>query len=255
MEDLLNVAAGLDTLTVTGSNGCTKTQSVTVANTNINPNITGNVTANTGCQQFDGAIDVSASPAGAYTYAWSNGSSAEDQNALDAGAYTVTVTLGGICTSTASFAVASNQQLPVTAIAPTSATCGQSNGAANLSVTPSGTYTYNWSNSASTEDLNNVAAGTYTVTVTGSNCCSSTQSIIIANTDTNPVVTGNITENTSCQPLNGAIDITASPAAGYTYAWSNGSTAEDQTDMAAGDSHGAHTEQLHYSHRQHMSLR
>jgi PKD repeat protein len=51
---------------------------------------------------------------------------------------------------------------------------GGSNGAINLSVsggTPG--YTFNWSNGAWTEDINNLQAGTYTVTVTDVNGCAS----------------------------------------------------------------------------------
>ncbi len=53
-------------------------------------------------------------------------------------------------------------------------------GAIDLTVTPAGAYSYAWSNGAATEDLNNLAAGTYTVTVSQDGGCSATGTYIIA---------------------------------------------------------------------------
>ncbi|HPB26060.1 MAG TPA: gliding motility-associated C-terminal domain-containing protein, partial [Bacteroidales bacterium] len=62
----------------------------------------------------------------------------------------------------------------------TNSTCGNANGAVNLTVsggTPG--YTFAWSNSADTEDLANVATGTYSVTITDDNSCSTSYSFNI----------------------------------------------------------------------------
>ncbi|MEZ4893192.1 MAG: SprB repeat-containing protein [Saprospiraceae bacterium] len=40
-------------------------------------------------------------------------------------------------------------------------------------------YTYNWSNGATTQDIDNLSAGTYTVTVTDANDCSATISATV----------------------------------------------------------------------------
>ncbi|MEK7254053.1 MAG: hypothetical protein AAB316_04860, partial [Bacteroidota bacterium] len=54
----------------------------------------------------------------------------------------------------------------------TGANCGMSNGAIDLTVTPAnGTYTYTWSNSATSQDLTNIPGGNYTVTVTDQYGC------------------------------------------------------------------------------------
>ena len=62
---------------------------------------------------------------------------------------------------------------------------GASTGAANLTAGGGTTpYTYAWSNSAVTEDLTGLAAGTYTVTVTDANSCSTTANVIITQSTT-----------------------------------------------------------------------
>lgn len=101
---------------------------------------------------------------------------------------------------------------------PTAATCGQSNGAINLSVT-GGTapYMFEWSNSETTEDLADIPGGAYTVTVTDDNGCTGTASI---NVGDNPIafsVTGSTQPNTTCIGGNSAAITTNVNPAGDLY--------------------------------------
>src|SRR5689334_21591891 len=48
---------------------------------------------------------------------------------------------------------------------PTGATCGLSNGSVNLTLNPQASYMYQWSTGASPPTLNNIPAGSYSVTV------------------------------------------------------------------------------------------
>ncbi|MCF8247637.1 MAG: hypothetical protein K9J37_11935 [Saprospiraceae bacterium] len=89
--------------------------------------------------------------------------------------------------------------------------CGQGLGDIDLTVTPAGTYTYAWSNGATSQDLTDVASGPYTVTITNSAGCTETNTYTIAN---NPIainVTGSTTPNTSCNSSDGDIDISVAP--------------------------------------------
>ncbi len=234
-EDLSNILSGTYSVTVTSSaNGCSATTTVTVPNINQTLTITGNTTPLTSCTSPNGAIDISLSPTGTYTYVWSNGASTEDIANLTAGSYTVTVSAGGSCTANATFSVANNTNPPIPTATSTAATCGQSNGAIDLNVTPPGTYTYLWSNGSSTEDLSAIPGGSYTVTVTSTDGCSNTTNIILEDNQITLMISGTTLSNTSCTSPNGAINVSINPPASYSFLWSNGAMTEDLNSIPSG---------------------
>ncbi|MBK7936135.1 MAG: hypothetical protein IPJ82_03260 [Lewinellaceae bacterium] len=229
---------GVYDVTVTNAAGCTSTGSFTVTGNNGSINLSANVSPNGFCVGADGSIDLSVSPSGNFTYVWSNGATTQDLSSLPAGTYTVTVTNDEVCTQSESFDVGSDLFPPILSNTPATALCGLSNGVINLSVAPSGVYTYFWSNGATTEDLTNVAAGFYQVTVTSSlTGCTSTSNIEVQMLLFIFNITGITTPATSCTSNNGSINITISPAnpmGNFTFNWSNGATTEDLTNLASG---------------------
>lgn len=118
----------------------------------------------------------------------------------------------------------------------TQATCGNNNGTASVTVTSgTGPYTYLWSNSATTASINNLAPGNYTVTVTGAQNCTATQTITITAQSNTLATTISGNTVTCANPNNGAINLSVSggqPA--YHYLWNNGDTIQDPTGLAAG---------------------
>lgn len=174
------LAAGSYSVTIHDANSCTADSSFTLTapavlitsatSTNIlcagDQNGTGTVTATGG--------------AGGYTYMWSNSETTATVNDFGVGSFTVTVTDSHGCTSTSGVAISQPTALSIST-ASTAATTGQSNGTAYISNASGGTlpYSVSWSNGENSTLINNVAAGTYTVTVTDANGCTQTASAVV----------------------------------------------------------------------------
>ena len=126
----------------------------------------------------DGQIDLSFTGGTApYSFVWSNGATTEDLNNLAPGDYNVTVTDNNGCEGTYSASISEPSAINASTNATNVACSGGDNGAVQLSVS-GGTapYTYSWSTGATTQNINNLTAGNYSVTITDANNCVSTQS-------------------------------------------------------------------------------
>ncbi|GAI56071.1 unnamed protein product, partial [marine sediment metagenome] len=113
---------------------------------------------------------------------------------------------------------------------------GDCNGAADLTVTGGTTpYSYIWSSTETTEDLSNICAGIYCVTVTDENLCTATACITITEpaSPLSAIITGT---NLNCNgDSSGVVDLTVSGGTlPYSYLWSGGDTIDDLTNIPAG---------------------
>jgi gliding motility-associated-like protein len=235
-QDLANLSAGIYTVTVTDANNCTVTSSAVVPGNNISFTLAGTASANSSCIQNNGAIDLNGTAGGGtFTYLWSNMATTEDLNAINAGTYTVTVSAGGNCTNTAVFIVTSDVPIPILAQNIAAAACGQADGNIDLSVTGSpAPHQFLWSNAAMVEDLVNVISGSYSVTVTAANGCTTVEQYTVPENSFAPTINSALTTASSCVINNGAIDLSITPAMSYTFIWSGGQTDEDLSNLAAG---------------------
>jgi gliding motility-associated-like protein len=234
-EDLSGVLAGTYSVVVTSAAGCISNASVTIPNNNTTFSVTGIATGNSSCSTPNGSVQTTVTPPGTYTYIWSNGETSTFILDVAAGTYSVTVSAGGSCTQVADFQVFEFTSPPTVALAPTAATCGQTNGSINATATGgTGPYSFLWSNGATSEDLNSIAPGAYSLTVTDANFCTATASATVDDDVQTPQITGTITA-AICGESNGGIDLGVSGAAvPYSFIWSNGSTSEDLANIAPG---------------------
>ncbi|MDO8969808.1 MAG: SprB repeat-containing protein, partial [Saprospiraceae bacterium] len=234
-QNLSNLGPGTYTVTVTDANMSTGTASanitqpaaIVLSTTQVNLLCNGAST---------GSIDLMVSGGiPGYTYNWGGGITTQDRSNLAAGTYTVTVTDASNCTKTISASITQPTAIVLTETHVNVLCNGQSNGSIDLSVsggTPA--YTYNWGGGITTQDRSNLAAGTYTVTVTDANSCTKTLSasitqpsaLVLSTTQVNVLCTGNAT---------GSIDLTVNggtPA--YSYNWTGGITTQDRSNLASG---------------------
>ncbi len=239
-EDLTGLSAGTYTCTITDASGCVLvSQTYTINNGSGSLSLDNLSIVNETCSGSDGAIDITISGGTApINFNWSNGATTEDISGLSAGTYSGTITDDNGCSlSTGTLNVFNSpSNLIVTTNLLTDEICGNGQGVINVDVSGgSGSYTYSWSNGSNSQDLLNVSAGTYTLTVNDGNGCVTTYTETINNTpgtltNDNIIVTDEICGNGS-----GAIDIVISGGqAPYTYVWSNGATTQDINGLSAG---------------------
>ncbi len=235
---ITGVVAGTYSVTITDANGCTDSSSVTITEPAVLV-AASIVDSNASCNTFsDGGATASATGGTMpYTYLWSNSAITESITGVVAGTYSVTITDANGCTDSSSVTITEPAVLVAASIIDSNASCNTfSDGGATASAT-GGTmpYTYSWSNSAITESITGVAAGTYSVTITDQNGCTDSASVTI--TEPDPLVASTVLDsNVTCNSfLDGGA--TASATGGtmpYTYDWSNSATTASITGVAAG---------------------
>lgn len=176
-----NLASGTYSVTVTDVNSCSGVGSVTISEpAAISIDVT---PTSTGCSgTSNGGATASASGGTPpFSYAWSNGQSGSSITNVSAGTYTVTATDSEGCTATASVNVSSGGSPSCNAfIISNISAIGASDGSAGVDAS-GGTapYFYNWSNGQVTSTATGLSAGTYTVTVTDANDCTTTCSVTL----------------------------------------------------------------------------
>ena len=185
----------------------------------------------------DGSITVSGVGGLApYTFAWSSGQTTASITGLNGGSYTVTITDVNGCTGTSVYGINQPSQINITNTSTNVTVNGGNDGTIDITVTggfPS--YTYSWSNGTSTEDQNNLTAGTYTVTVTDQNGCTGTTSVVISQPGSGINITTSTVDVTCAGQATGSINTTVSNGTmPYTFSWSNAATTQNLTGLVAG---------------------
>ncbi len=135
----------------------------------------------------DGSVLVSATGGtGNYTYNWSSGQSTANPNNLAAGSYVVTVSDSNGLTETATATVGQPAQVSVVVSNLTDVTCSGNNDGSILinAIGGVGNFQYAWSNNTFTQFIDNLSAGTYTVTISDGNGCTATSEANIAGSNT-----------------------------------------------------------------------
>jgi len=181
-----NLAAGNYVIIITDESGCQKSITVVIPEApifTVNP-----VVHNISCHGAnDGSIALNLIGGIApVTLAWSDGSTqGTTRNNLGPGTYTATITDGTPCQIVRTFTIIEPATLNVGANLTHALDCNDAQtGAINLTVA-GGTlpYTFIWSNGETTEDLNGLTSGTYSVTVTDAGGCAVTRTYTITRPD------------------------------------------------------------------------
>lgn len=227
-EDIANLTAGMYCVTITDVQGATRDTCFTVTQPSplvVNATLTNDVNEN-----CTGAIDLNVSGGTMpYSYIWSTGATTQDITNLCGGQYCVTITYGQGCTLDTCFTIFSGGiavSLVATQYGDFQTSCsGVCDGEiTSVVVGGGGTFTYTWSNGATTPDINNLCAGTYSVTVTDEAARTATATIELLSPE--PFALAYVTTNPSDYlSSDGAIAVIVNGGTPpYMYAWTGPAT-------------------------------
>jgi subtilisin-like proprotein convertase family protein len=241
-QDLVNLSGGSYFVTVTDGFGCTKTANYSLINNVSNCSsycyldVSSFVSSPDICGSSSGGINITlSSVTPPYTVNWSNGATTEDISGLLSGDYTVTVHDAAGCSDTQLINVTNNTgTLNIAGSVISEENCGNGTGAINITVAGGVMpFTFLWSNNATTEDINSVHAGNYSVQITDGNNCVLNQSFVVSNNTGSMSATAVVTNVICGTP--GEINQTISGGNGtITYHWNNNATTQDRTNLIAG---------------------
>lgn len=239
-QNLRNVAAGTYNVTVTDNSGCIKSlQVVLTQNNEIQLTYTkteiacyGYSNASITITNITGGIPFSSGEP--YLIQWSNLGSGRVQNNLSAGTYSITVTDALACSRQFTVII---DNAPVFAINPDvkQVSCfGEKNGHIRLNlVGGKAPVTLTWSDDPKAGiERNNISPGTYYVTIKDAKLCEIKETFII--TEPLPLaLRADVSNSLNCFDANtGAINLVVTGGTQpFKYAWSNGATTEDLTNL------------------------
>lgn len=220
-SDTLKIAPTTSTVysvVVTNNYGCSKTESINISvNPLPQPEISG---VSSICAQQQTTFVVT----GGQTYLWSNNSTSDRIMVSNAGNYSVTVTDANGCKNTATATLTVNSLPDIRILGRTTFCQG-----GNTTLTASGASSYEWSSGQMTQSINVNLGGTYTVTGTDQNGCSSSKSVVVSKEDVNATITGN---RYFCHGQSTTLAV--SDLGNYTYHWFDGSTTNNISVSAPG---------------------
>lgn len=166
----------------------------------------------------NGSITVNPMGAPPYSYQWSNGATTQTNSNLAPGIYTVTVTDANLCTKDITLAIGSP---PAIALNETVVDNQCTTNDGSITLAPTGgvpPFSYQWSNGLTGSAIGSLSGGTYTVTVTDSVNCTTTQTFTISSFVPIVLVTSSTPAN--CGVSDGSASVAVSGGdPPYTYDW------------------------------------
>ena len=227
---LTGIGAGTFAVTVTGANNATASGSVTLL-----PATPISVTFSFTSICSGGAVTATATGGTApYTYNWGGGRVGATQSGLTAAGYNVIVTDSKGCT-VYKFV---NVPAPFTAgLRIGELVCFGDCDAAIDALPQGGTgpFTFRWNTGATTGAIIGIPSGTYSVTITDANGCTSSATGTVANPPVVTLTTTSVAPNCGGSSNNGSATVSATGGRPpFSFRWSNGQTGATATGLSVG---------------------
>ncbi|MES2680855.1 MAG: T9SS type A sorting domain-containing protein [Bacteroidota bacterium] len=210
------------TLVATNANGTSAAFSQTVLvlrspDVNINP-------ANVNSCLGGSAVSINLNPSGPgnalFTYSWSTGATSTSISVSPAvtTTYSCIITATNGCTTLRASTVNIGQPTVIINSFPVNI-CPGSNATLTGQISGQGPYSFLWSSGQTSNSITTATAGTYSVTITNGQSCSSTQTYVLG-TSATLSLTASTTPTAICSGNNGVLHVSGAG----TYTWSNGAT-------------------------------
>jgi hypothetical protein len=203
------LSAGLYSCAITDGNGCSLTETFSITE----PNLLAATSSATSISCNGGTSTVTVIASGGTTPYSGDGTFTET-----AGTYSFTVTDANGCSATTTVSITEPTVLSASVTGTTNpSACGGTDGAIDITISGgTSAYTFLWNNSATTEDLTGIAAGSYSCTITDANGCTTSTSASI-NDPNAPTVTLNLPMDTACGSFPGLINLSGGSPSGGTW--------------------------------------
>ncbi len=233
---LTGLCAGTYTVTVADVATCITVTTVTITEPSALSIAT--TSTSTTCAGNDGT--ATAQPTGGtapYSYQWSDGSNAQTAVNLPTGVFTITCFDNNGCSATQTVNIIDGCGCNISATATAqAATCVGNDG--SVTAQPTGgtaPFTYLWDMGATTQTVNNLTIGSYSVVITDATGCTTNASAMVSDGCNCALALSMSSTNATCGAASGTA--TANPFGGtapFTYLWSNGGTDQTITGLTPG---------------------
>ena len=239
--DFINLGQGKHYFTVTTADGCSTLDSIELSQP-TQLTLTINKTDETCSGQNDGTATATPSGGtGSYTFEWDSNTgnqTAPTATMLDPGSYDITVYDSQGCEAVESVTIVAGK-IMTTSFDSQNPTChGAIDGSAQVNVTGGlAPLTYQWNDptSSTSNQINNVGANTYSVTITDADGCSLIESVSLS-------APSSLNSSFSSQPSScfnspdGSVTITPSGGQNpYTFKWDDMSNTNSRNDLLPGN--------------------
>ncbi len=171
-----------------------------------------------------------------YSFLWSTGDTTATVIGLVAGDYTVTVEDDAGASYTLELTLNDPPVLTLQASLEHVSCSGAADGSISIEASGgTGAYVYEWNNGGQTNVITGLAAGSYTLTVTDENGCTSAYSKEITEPQSLEISIAGV-QNAACGQNNGQASVTVTGGTSpYGYAWSNLATGPEAGNLTAGN--------------------
>jgi len=234
-----NLSVGKHGVTVTDSKGCpayfdfeiTEPSAIITQLTTTHPSDNLN---------NDGSASIAASGGSAgYSYEWSTGQTTQSISNLSNAAYSVTVTDQNNCSTTSNFNIQPDTCSGLSVQLSTADLSCYNSGDGNITSNVTGAVqpvNYVWSNGATTNDINNLSAGIYALTITDGSGCDAFAEVEVRRPSKFIGIDLSLKDVTTAGGNDGeAIAVANGGTAPYTYNWSNGNSSTSVSNLSPGN--------------------